>query len=63
MNEEGNVILMSLFSEKQLKEELTHKCIFCKKVLKFGEKCECLNTKERIDALYERTMSMLEGKN
>lgn len=60
MREGANVTLMSLFNKKQLKEELTHKCIFCKKILKFGEKCECLNTKERIDVLYERTMQLLK---
>lgn len=59
MKEEVNATLMSLFSKEQLSKPITHKCIFCEKELKFEEKCECLNTKQRIDALYEKTMELL----
>lgn len=39
-----------------------YECPICGANLDFGEKCDCMKTKEKIENLYEKTMSLLDEK-
>jgi len=52
--------LMSLFKEEQIKKPIINRCILCGREFKFGEKCDCMVTYERINALHEKVMNLLK---